>query len=438
MRSKVICILTPAPGRWRLIFPMRFTGRLPRLGQAGQEVARWFLRVGAASGTVAKTISAYDKTFSDQVYGVGTRYVSRERLLAMLDHEFELLQQRLGKTRGAATTFFAFADTVAARNFKGDNQQHGWVGLRFQGTPLGEPNDILLHVNLVDPTADQQQESLGILGVNLIYGAFRQRQSSTALLAALFTGLTRQKLEVDVVEVRGPALAGLSTELCSLEAVCRGMGHAVVFDEAGHVTEPATVLRKKALIVERGRFKALEPHNRALLETAMRHVQAQDGPAQADPHAVVETTVLESDGQRVAGPDVILERVRRMQALGPVIVSDFPQNYLLVDYLRRFTSERIHFVVGVSTLARVFDPQRYRDLPGGLLEGIGKMLAKNVRILAYPMPKAEFLAAVGAVAGDLEPLAAGVELVTAGDVRLKPPVSFLYRYVRDAGWIGEL
>src|SRR3954463_1495466 len=152
---------------------------------AGQEVARWFLRVGAASGTVAKTISAYDKTVSDQVYGGGTRYVSPERVLAMLDHEFNLLLERLNSTRGPTTNFFAFADTVAARNFKGDNFQHGWVGIRFQAAPMGEPNDILLHVNMMDETADQQQESLGILGVNLIFSAFRQRQSGATLLASI-------------------------------------------------------------------------------------------------------------------------------------------------------------------------------------------------------------------------------------------------------------
>lgn len=403
---------------------------------AGQEVARWFLRVGAASGTVAKAISAYDKTFSDQMYGAGTRYVSRERLLAMLDHEYDLLQQRLGATRGPATTFFVFADTVAARNFKGDNQQHGWVGIRFQATPMGQTNDILLHVNLMDPTADRQQESLGVLGVNLVYAAFRQRTSSDLLLGCIFEGLTLQQFEVDVVEVRGAAFAGMTSERCSLEALCRGMAHAVVFDTTGRVAEPSGILRKKPLVVERGRFSVVEPYQRQMLEAAQQHVRLEG--TGLDPRSVVETTILNRDGTRTTQPDDVLERLGRIQALGPVIVSDLPQNYLLVDYLRRYTIEPIRFVVGVSTLAQMFGSEYYEDLPGSVLEGLGKQLARNVRILVYPMTKADFLAALGAKCAALAPLPAGLEMVTAGDIRLQPPVQFLYDYIRAAGWIAEL
>src|SRR3954470_18394309 len=154
----------------------------------GQEVARWFLTVGAAAGTVAQTISAYDKTFSDDTYGAGTRYVSRERLSAMLEREYRLLVDRLGPTRGPQSRFFAFADTVATRNYKGDNEQHGWVGLRFQAEPLAaEPSDLLLHVNLMDPTAAEQQQSLGVLGVNLLYSAYHARDGGAeAFLRSLW------------------------------------------------------------------------------------------------------------------------------------------------------------------------------------------------------------------------------------------------------------
>src|SRR5262249_21645039 len=162
---------------------------------AGQEVARWFLSVGAASGTVAQTISAYDKTFSDDTYGSGTRYVSRDRLLAMLEREYKLLVERLGDTRGKETRFFAFADTVASRNYKGDNEQHGWVGLRFQTDPGAEPSDILLHVNLRDATALLQQQALGILGVNLLYASARQRDSRDQFLQGLWDDLSLQRLE---------------------------------------------------------------------------------------------------------------------------------------------------------------------------------------------------------------------------------------------------
>ena len=175
---------------------------------AGQEVARWFLSAGAASGTVAQAISAYDKTVSDDTYGAGTRYVSRERLLAMLDHEYQLLLTRLRTSRGDHTRFFAFADTVATRNYQGTNEQHGWLGVRFQAEPGGEPNQILLHINLMDPTAPLQQQAIGTLGVNLIYAAYHQRSSSTAFLAGLFDDLTSERLEIDVLEITGPVFAG--------------------------------------------------------------------------------------------------------------------------------------------------------------------------------------------------------------------------------------
>ncbi len=246
---------------------------------AGQEVARWFLRVGAASGTVAQTICAYDKTFSDQTYGAGTRYVSRDRLVAMLDHEFDLLESRLGPTRGATTTFFTFADTVAARNFKGDNEQHGWVGIRFQTEPKGPSNDILLHVNLMDHTADRQQESLGILGVNLIFAAFRQRESTDTLLTGIFKGLSLHQFEVDVIEVRGPAFAGRSSEQWSLDALSRGMAHAVVFDAAGKISEPSSILRKRPLIIERGRFESVKPYNLKMLQAAQQYIKSEGIPA---------------------------------------------------------------------------------------------------------------------------------------------------------------
>src|SRR3954470_3452770 len=175
---------------------------------AGQEVARGFLTVGAAAGTVAQTISAYDKTVSDDTYGAGTRSVSRERLAAMLEREFRLLVDRLGPTRGPQSRFFALADTVATRNFKGDNDQHGWMGLRFQTDPHGPPSDVLLHVNLMDPTAGQQQEALGVLGVNLLYAVHHARASAGTFLELLWDGLSIERLEIDVLDFTGPAFEG--------------------------------------------------------------------------------------------------------------------------------------------------------------------------------------------------------------------------------------
>jgi len=171
---------------------------------AGQEVARWFLLVGGASGTVAKAISAYDKAVSDDLYGAGSRYVSKQRLQAMLDKEWAQLQIQLGKTRGPQTCFFSFADTVTASNYTGTNDANGWMGVRFQLQPGGPPHDLLLHINLRDPANALQQEAIGILGVNLIFAAFYQLQSKDSFLEGLAQDVVRDRIEVDFVEFRGP------------------------------------------------------------------------------------------------------------------------------------------------------------------------------------------------------------------------------------------
>src|ERR1700728_1360938 len=227
-----------------------YYGTFAEIG-AGQEVARGFLNRGAASGTVAQAISAYDKTVSDDTYGAGTRYVSKERLLAMLDHEYDLLLARLAEARGAHTRFFVFADTVTTRNYQGTNEQHGWVGFRFQDEPDGQPNQILLHINLQDSTALLQQQAIGTLRVHLIYACHHQRSSPEAFLAGLFDDLSLERLEIDVLELSGPVFAGADSRLWCLELLRAGMSHALVFDSNAQVVEPATPLHKRPLIVQR-------------------------------------------------------------------------------------------------------------------------------------------------------------------------------------------
>ena len=229
-----------------------FYGTFAEIG-AGQEVARWFLSVGAASGTVAQAISAYDKTVSDDVYGAGTRYVSKERLVAMLDYEYQLLLTRLTKTRGDHTRFFVFADTVATRNFQGTNEQHGWLGFRFQDEPNSQPNQILLHINLQDSTAQLQQQAIGTLGVNLIYACRHQRSSPDVFLAGLFDDLSLERLEIDVLEVTGPALAGADPRLWCLELLRAGMSHAsgLRFPRPVIVEAVHSPLHKRPIMIQR-------------------------------------------------------------------------------------------------------------------------------------------------------------------------------------------
>jgi hypothetical protein len=230
-------------------------GTLAEIG-AGQEVASWFFRAGRAAGTVAKSMSAYDMKVSDAIYGRSGRYVCRERLLAMLTHEYDLLLERLAPTRGDATCFFAFADTVATCG-PGRDRGEAWLGIRFQHAPHAEPSDILLHVHLLDTVRLHEQEALGILGVNLIHGAYFERNDPRAIVASLLDDLSARRVEVDVVRFSGPAFPGVDNRLMSLQLVEQGLTDAVMFTAAGEVVQPSEVLYKKPVLVERGRFRPL-------------------------------------------------------------------------------------------------------------------------------------------------------------------------------------
>src|SRR5580658_9818628 len=193
---------------------------------AGQEVAHWFFRVGGAAGTIAKTMSAYDMTVSDAIYGPTERYVSRKRLTSMLDQEFAKLQGRLREKRGESTRFFVFADTVAARSFSRRDDCHGWLGVRFQPKPQDEPSQIIIHVSLIDGENIQQQEALGIIGVNLVYGALTKFDHPTELIQSLLDNLTRERVEVDMIEFSGPHFRQIDNRLMSLQLVQQGLTNA--------------------------------------------------------------------------------------------------------------------------------------------------------------------------------------------------------------------
>jgi hypothetical protein len=403
---------------------------------AGQEVANWFLRVGAASGTVAQTICAYDKTFSDDRYGQGTRYVSRERLLAMLSCEFDSLTTQIGKERGAISRFFSFADTVAAKSFRGDNRQHAWVGLRFEAEPGAPTNDVLLHVELRDDSADAQQEALGLLGVNLIYAAYHSCSAAETFLAGLFDGLSIARLEIDVIELSGPLFAAIDSRLWCLQALRRGMCHAVVFDRNARAVEPAGILRKSPLLVERGRFDIIAPYQSDMLRAAGAQLQQEGG--DRDPVPVLEMTVRDITGVSAPNDVEVLERVDRLTKLATTVVSDLGPYYLLVGYLRRYTAEPIRLVLGVPALANLLGEQFYSSLPGALLEGLGKLLAENVRIYVFPVDVNVFRTALGAQAAKefLDPKATGV--VRADDLNPTPPLNLLLDYLRAAGWVVSI
>jgi hypothetical protein len=412
-------------------------GTLAEIG-AGQEVARWFLSVGAASGTVAKTISAYDKDVSDEIYGAATRYVSKERLLAMLDREYRLLLERLNEARGQEKRFFVFADTVATRNYQGTNEQHGWIGLRFQNEPGSESSQILLHINLRDSTAQHQQQAIGILGVNLIYAGFHQGSQIDTFLEGLFDNLSIARIEIDVIELNGPAFSGEDSMEWCLALLDRKMSHAIVLGAGGFPVEPASVLRKRPLLVMRGTFsnpKLLEPD---LFHSARRQLLSEGMPSEHDPVSLLEMTIHRAGGGVTVSTADRRETIRQLAPGGPMIVSDFPETYLLSRYLRRYSTEPVRFVVSVATAAKTLHEVFYQDLPGTLLEGLGRLLATNVKLYVAPMPREAFVAALKGMRGTLAVQNSCGASVGLNDVTPAAPGSYLFEYLRASGRIVEL
>jgi hypothetical protein len=412
-------------------------GTLAEIG-AGQEVARWFLAVGGASGTVAKTISAYDKTVSDDIYGAGTRYVSKERLLDMLDHEYTLLLDRLNTLRGKDTRFFVFADTIAARNYQGTNEQHGWLGIRFQAEPGSQPNQILLHINLCDSTAQLQQQAIGILGVSLIYAAFHQRSAMEAFLEGVFEELSIARIEIDIIDFDGPAFVDQDDRAWCLELLRRQMAHAVVFDARGKIVEPSSVLRKRPLLVMRGSFSHPELFDPTLFQAARRRLLAEGVSFEREPASLLEMTIHHASlRENLATPDM-LAHIQQLVSFGSVIVTDYPETYLLSRYLRRHSTEPVRFILGVAAAAKIMHEVFYRSLPGTLLEGIGKLLATNVTLYVAPMPREAFRTALSDLSGSIVLKGSSDSIVTLNDLMPSVPTLHLFEYLRASGRIVPL
>jgi hypothetical protein len=390
----------------------RIYGTSAEIG-AGQEVARRFFYVGAAAGTVAKTMSAYDMTFSDAIYGNVERYVSRQRLWSMLDHEFALLRERLGAKMGTEKTFFVFADTVAARSYHSHEEAHGWMGIRFQTEPRGPVNEIVIHVRMLDEENIAQQEALGIIGVNLIYGAFRHHQAPEKLIGSLLDDLTSRRIEVDMIRFSGPDFAVVDNRLMSLQLVMQGLGRAAMFRADGEVVQPAEELYKRAVLVERGSFRpvtrvTLEIMQRALDDFAPREKEAPRGLL-----TLAEITMENLLRVGELDPQDFLDRTDILGALGQtVLVSSFGEYFRLVNYITRFTNEAVGLALGVPALEEIFREKYYTDLEGGILEGLGRLFKNNVRVYAYPRR------------------ADDGRIITADHLPLDPQLAHLYRYLR--------
>jgi len=352
---------------------------------AGQETARWFFRAGGAAGTVAKTISAYDMTVSDAIYGPTERYVSRQRLQAMLDHEWKLLLERLDQQRGNRNTFFVFANTVAMRGYKSRDPGHGWLGVRFQTQPHEPSSEIIIHVRMLDHEAVRAQEALGIVGVNLIYGAFYQHGGPTKLIGSLLDGLEEGRMEVDMIKFSGPRFAGLDNRLMALQLVQQWLTEAALFTADGEAVIPGELLYKKPVLVERGSFRPITWPMLDMLESAEEQF-AHDAVLKNEPPVVLmEMTLRQLQvGDTIDHRD-FLDRVDTLGALGrPVLISNFLRYHRLVMYLSRHTQKPIVLPLGIARLHDVLDERYYTDLPGGLLESLGQLFKNGAKLYVYP------------------------------------------------------
>jgi hypothetical protein len=359
---------------------------------AGQEVARVFFQAGGAAGTIAKSISAYDMTFSDAIYGKSPRYVSQDRLALMLDHEYVLLTERLSAQRGDKTTFFVFADTVSARNFKGTNECHGWMGIRFQTEPGGPTSEIILHVRMWDKENVLQQQALGIVGTNLIYGAFYFRNDPQKFIQSLLDGgVGTGRIEVDMLKFSGPAFPNVDNRLLSLHLVQYGLTNAVMFGTGGDVLQPSEILYKKAILVERGSFRPVTHVNVDMLNCACAQFVQEPLVKGKDVVVLMEITM----NNLLSGGDLdaqdFLSRVDLLGDIGfTVLISNYSEYYRLTSYFRRYTKEMIGVAMGINNLLEVFNEKYYDNLEGGILESFGRLFRNSVKLYIYPMQQTAY------------------------------------------------
>ncbi len=390
---------------------------------AGQEVANWFFRASASAGTVAKTISAYDMTMSDAIYGKAKRYVSRERIGAMLKYEYNLLVERLGAARGDSTTFFSFSNTVRARGYKDTGECHGWLGIHFQLKPHMEPCQILIHVRLLDQTNLDQMEALGIIGTNLIFAAFYFRDDLKRFTESLMDGLSRDQVEVDMLKFSGEGFEMIDNRLCHLQLVESGLTDAAMFLPDGEVVQPAEALYKKPLILLRGSFNPVTNLHMDMLQQT-REVFHQSLPEGQHDETIELCEISMNNLLRDGGVDQLafIDRADALQALGKtVLISRCPEFHRIASYLSRYTSSPIGIVLSIGLLNELFKAKWSENLSGGILESFGRLFKHELSLYVYPWQNRKTR-----------------HLVTAENFRTPENLTHLYNYLREEGRIHSI
>ena len=386
-RNKAVSSRTTVEKALRINLDEKKYGTIVEIG-AGQEVARQFFKAGAAAGSIAKTMSAYDMKFSDAIYGVqeDRRYVSRDRVMAMLEKEFGLVIDRVGTTRSVASRYFAYGATVAAKSYGQDNECHAWVGVRLQMYPRAEPSDIIVHLRLTDYSAERQQQALGIFGVNLIYAGYYYFENPRTIIDSLTDNLDPDRIEVDSIEFYGPYFEEVDNRAINLHLIRSWKTRAIMFKPDGSVVIPADMLYKKNVLTIRGTFKPVTKLNVDMIEQGMKTFTSMKGVKPANSVCLAEISLNDQRGNDLMESESdIISRVRLLNKLGySVLISDYTRYFSLRAYFRQFTKMQIGIVVGIMNLRQIFDQTSYRGVEGGILEGFGKLFPDNTHLLVYP------------------------------------------------------
>ena len=354
---------------------------------AGQETVRHFFRAGGASGTIAKAMSAYDKEFSDAIYGqeAAGRYVTENRLRKMLNHEYQLLHERINRETSPDKCFFAFANTVATINFAKTFKGHGWLGVRYQTRPDREANEVIVHVRLHEDNPKYQQETIGAMGVNLIYAAYNLYEEPKSFLLSLYDGIDRTAIEVDLINFSGPDFDHIDNRLMSLQLIKNGFTDAVIFGPEGKNLLPAELLYKKNILAMRGSFRPVTRVNMDMIKKGYKQFIQSKSVQKDDAIVLFEITLnnLLADGK--LDEQDFLDRADILCSIGQtVLISNYQEYYRLVDYFAGFTKKRIGLIMGIPSLQEIFDDKYYEHLTGGILEAMGRLFSKSLVIYAYP------------------------------------------------------
>jgi|TARA_B110000503_G_scaffold143804_1_gene249072 hypothetical protein len=376
-------ILTTKEKALQLNLDTKVYGTIAEIG-GGQEVANHFFKAGAASGTIAKTMSAYDMTFSDAIYGKSIRYVCEDKLNKMLDREYSLLSQRLTQ-RSKRSTFFAFANTVETINFGKTNEGHGWVGLRFQKHALSLPNNCIIHILLKDNDAQWQQQLLGMIGVNLIHSCFNYTDPEEIILA-LADNLSKDRFEIDMFSISGPDFHHVDNRLMSLLLVKNGLSHAAMFGPKGNVLQASEALYKKNVLVLRGRFRPVTNVNVDMMINGLKLFKEEEGVDSSNLITLTELTLQDLASEGAIDETDYLDRVDLLCSLGQtVLLSNYIEHYKLASFLSNITQRmKLRIICGLGNLERIFDETYYDNLKGGILESFGRLFALNVNLYIYP------------------------------------------------------